>query len=436
MQKHQIGQTGFWYDNEIGQHNHHHYRRPSWHSWQRQAHHLPRWVKLLLTGLIALCAGVGFLRGCGELHDQAVKQSPTDYHKLRGGRSDIVKASTNPVRYATRIATPETTNDVGDTLVPSLDSWAENSNAIDQRYVFLKSLASGKEGQADLYIDKQNGSTVVVKTFNAIARNHLPLTIAHNFANYTTTWPAEIEASLLLGKHDDHSGYVPVVDYFILQTPSGWTWALVTPFIARGTLAALAADEHGSGIGRTADELDAFYRPTFEAMLDQLRDLHVSGYCHDDVKPDNIFVRHPEHWLLGDLGNVRHINHPWHSTRSWMRQNQWRDCRANDLRRSYKSYLWFLRRSSTDVNQFDTDFWLGEKDWSQMYWQSMESWVSLANSQDLALSHRAQFMLQEATADHASLVSGHVWSRKTERELICTGLPRRLWKWYEHFEFN
>lgn len=322
MQKYHIGQSGFWYDIEIGQHNHHHYRRPSWHSWQRQAHHLPRWVKLLLTGLIALCAGVGFLRGCGELHDQAVKQLPTDYHKLRTGRLDVVKASTNPVRYATRIASSGMETDVGDTIRLSLDRWTENSNAIDQRYVFLKSLASGKEGQANLYIDKQDGSTVVVKTFNVIARNHLPVAIAHNFVNYTTTWPAEIEASLLLGKDDGDSGYVPVVDYFILQMPSGWTWALVTPFIARGTLANLAADENDSEPRRTADELDVSYRPTFEAMLHQLHTLHESGYCHDDIKPDNTFVRHPKHWLLGDLGNVRHINHPWHSTRSWIRQNQ------------------------------------------------------------------------------------------------------------------
>lgn len=283
-------------------HRHHHHQRRR--SWQRQAHNLPRWVRYLVAGFVTICAFAGFIRGCNELHDQAIKQLPTDYHKLQNGRPHLSSPS-HPIRFDER--TPPDGKHVG-----------TSRGDIDERYLFVRPLASGQEGKADLYSDQQDGSAVVVKTFNSIARNRLPTSIANDFANYTTTWPAEIEASLLLEK----SGYVPVVDYFILQTPWGWSWALVTPFITWGTLANLATDERHVPIGRTTDQLDAAYRSSFEAMLHQLQGLHDAGYCHDDVKPDNIFIQNPEHWLLGDLGNVRHADHAWHRTRSWLRQNQ------------------------------------------------------------------------------------------------------------------
>lgn len=312
---HSIGHTGFWYDIETCSDYHHQRRR----SWQRQAHNFPRWVRYLVAGCITLCAVTGFLRGCNELHDQAIKRLPTNYHKLQIARPHISSPS-HPIRFSGRTPLSE--------LPAATADWKHSDSGtlranIDDRYLFVKDLASGQEGKADLYIDQQDGGTVVVKTFNSLARNGLPTSICDDFANYTTTWPAEIEASLLLGTHDNNSGYVPVVDYFILQTPSsGWTWALVTPFITGGTLANLAADERDTLNKRTTDQLDATYRPSFEAMLSQLRGLHDAGYCHDDVKPDNIFIKDPEHFLLGDLGNVRHAGHPWHNTRSWIRQNQ------------------------------------------------------------------------------------------------------------------
>lgn len=310
MQKYRIGSTGLWFDIEnIGAQRQ---RRPAW---QRYVQNLPRWARCAITGLLVLCAALGFLRGCRDLNDQAIKQYPTDYSKLQPPVAAFTE-SAHPVRFSSGIARPQ--RFVSGSYKEDLQTFP---NSIDERYAFIKALASGKEGKAALYHDRTDGSTVVVKIFYSISRNRLPTAIVDTFANFTTMWPAEIEASLLLGTRRD-SDFVPVVDYFILQTPSGWFWALVTPFIARGTLAHLAEDERSSSTNRTIDEIDALYRPTFDAMLSQLQDLHSMGYCHDDVKPDNIFVEHPHRWLLGDLGNVRHTDHPWHSTKSWIRQNQ------------------------------------------------------------------------------------------------------------------
>ncbi|PPJ61177.1 hypothetical protein CBER1_10293 [Cercospora berteroae] len=390
MQKYRIGSTGLWFDIEsIGAQRQ---RRPAW---QRYVQSLPRWARCAVTGLLVFCATLGFLRGCRDLHDQAIKQYPTDYSKLQPPVAAFT-GSAHSVRFSGGIARPQ--RFVSGSYNEDLQTFP---NSIDERYAFIKALASGKEGKAALYHDRTDGSTVVVKIFYSISRNRLPPAIVDTFANFTTMWPAEIEASMLLGTRSD-SDFVPVVDYFILQTPSGWFWALVTPFIARVTLAHLAEDERTSTTNRTIDEIDALYRPTFDAMLNQLQGLHSMGYCHDDVKPDNIFVDHPHRWLLGDLGNVRHTDHPWHSTKSWIRQNQWSDCTVNDLRRAYKSYLWFLRH--VGGGDFDRQFWDGKKDWSRMYWRFMERWVSLANGGDKSsLHYRAQAILDETFADHASI---------------------------------
>ncbi|KAM3421280.1 hypothetical protein BST61_g1682 [Cercospora zeina] len=420
MQKYRIGSTGLWFDIEnIGAQRQRQYRP----AWQRYVQSLPRWARCLITGLLVLCATLGFLRGCRDLHDQAIKQYPTDYSKLQAPAASLAK-SAHPVRFSGGISRPQRFSGLSGEDPQAFPS------SIDDRYAFIKALASGQEGEAALYSDRTDGSTVVVKVFYSISRNRLPSAMIDIYGNYTTTWPAEIEANLLLSTRSG-SDVVPVVDYFILQTPLGWFWALVTPFIARGTLVHLANDERNSTKKSTIDGIHAFYRPTFDAMLGQLRDLHSMGYCHDDVKPDNIFIDHQHRWLLGDLGNVRHMHHPWHSTKSWIRQNQWSDCTVNDLRRAHKSYLWFLRHTGGD--DFDRQFWDGKKDWSRVYWRFMERWVSLANSGDRSsLHYRAQAILDETFADHASIVSGQVWSRRSERELLCTSTPRRLWKWSEY----
>ena len=105
---------------------------------------------------------------------------------------------------------------------------------------------------------------------------------------------------------------------------------MVTPFTEAGTIEDLAAATQVNE--RTPQKLDKIFRPVFNALLEALRPLHDAGYCHDDIKPDNDFVAETKHWLLGDIGNVRHFEHPWHTTPRWKRENQWPDCVFNDVR--------------------------------------------------------------------------------------------------------
>ncbi|EME88604.1 uncharacterized protein MYCFIDRAFT_209856 [Pseudocercospora fijiensis CIRAD86] len=122
-------------------------------------------------------------------------------------------------------------------------------------------------------------------------------------------------------------------------------------------------------------------------------------------------------WLLGDLGNLRHVGHQWHTTRSWLRQNQWADCRLNDIRRALKSYLWFLRTASADTSTFDRAFWSRSEGWAERYWD----FVNSASGFSAGPNQKSAF-----GSDHVSLAAD------TARELVCTGVPRRLWSWRDY----
>lgn len=97
--------------------------------------------------------------------------------------------------------------------------------------------------------------------------------------------------------------------------------------------------------------LDLRFRPKFDDMLVSLRLLHIIGLCHDDFKLEDIFAAQPstEHdgmWLLGNLGNVREVSHPYHASEIWTHSNkQLPDCRANGALRATKTYLQFLRHA-------------------------------------------------------------------------------------------
>ncbi|KAK5679688.1 hypothetical protein LTS10_007636 [Elasticomyces elasticus] len=211
----------------------------------------------------------------------------------------------------------------------------DDGQGIDDRYVFIKQLGSG-------------------------------------FVNITTTWPAEIEAGLLLSQTQSvgEATIVPVIDYFTLRhnTSVSWSWAMVTPYTPGGTLVTLASASRQQN--RSPEELDLTFRPAFERLLTDLSMLHAAGYCHDDVKPGNIFVQSPTRWLVGDLGNLRQKSHPWHDTHSWTRRLQWADCELNDARRAVKTYMSFLRAASADVDEFDREFLAGAG-WSRIYWEFM-----------------------------------------------------------------
>lgn len=119
------------------------------------------------------------------------------------------------------------------------------------------------------------------------------------------------------------------------------------------------------------------------------------GLCHDDVKLRNILASPPlaEHrhhgpggapgdtitgmaWYLADFNEARHVAHPYHSSRLWVRINrQLPDCRANDVRRLVKSYLQFLRACLPRelVPRFDEALLAGRQPLSRMYWASIMS---------------------------------------------------------------
>ncbi|KAF2461775.1 kinase-like domain-containing protein, partial [Lineolata rhizophorae] len=193
---------------------------------------------------------------------------------------------------------------------------------IDDRYVFRKELGSGCEGTASIYTDQTTGEEVVVKTFFGTGRNAVPDAVGEVFAWRQSMWPAEIPALLLLsgfggknwtakvhesGSHG--SGYVPILDYFLVTRNErnesvAPQWHLVMPLVQRGTLQSLAGRVRAEN-PQPPHELDLSLRPTLRRLLRTLADLHARGYCHDDVKLDNVFALSRTHWLLGDLGNVR-----------------------------------------------------------------------------------------------------------------------------------
>jgi serine/threonine protein kinase len=232
-------------------------------------------------------------------------------------------------------------------------------------------LGEGWEGRVFVYGDS------VIKTFTpgrSPFRNCAPRSIGGK-------WPTEIAASLLVNhrsmrfaghnENQNHSnnlpetrsgtaldGFVSVKAYF--QAPSlrgtGPEWYLVTELIKGGSLRNLSKRVAQDPQARTYRELDARFRSAFERLVINLSQLHRAGYCHDDIKPENIFTDEVD-WLLGDLGNMRQISHPYHSSRLWLRDNeQLEDCRANDIIRALKSYMQFIRMTASDRPQFDEDF--------------------------------------------------------------------------------
>jgi len=113
---------------------------------------------------------------------------------------------------------------------------------------------------------------------------------------------------------------------------------------------------------------------------------------NDENNKDDEFT----HWLLGDFGNVREIEHPYHSTHIWTRDSlQHRDCRINDVVRLLRTYISFLRiasssSSSTSTStstspsispsasssasakiEFDKVFWTASEPWSKLYWTAI-----------------------------------------------------------------
>lgn len=249
-----------------------------------------------------------------------------------------------------------------------------------------KLLGSGWEGSAFTYKD------MVTKVYNndrSPFRNCVPESVPE------LRWPTEISATLLLGGTTGQTTslvpaeahFLPIIDYFHTSAGVDQTaqWHLVTPFLTSGTLVNLARSARTleAEPDSRARQLDAWFRPSFESLLDALEEMHTThNLCHDDIKLDNIFtLEDPSdssggfntHWLLADLGNARQPDHPYHSSELWLAFNR-RDCRANDVLRLMKTYVSFLRDAMPlkDVPSFDEDFFRGRQAWSRLFWRMVD----------------------------------------------------------------
>ncbi|KAJ8111783.1 hypothetical protein OPT61_g5703 [Boeremia exigua] len=225
-------------------------------------------------------------------------------------------------------------------------------------------LREGWEGRTFVYSDS------VIKTFTP---GRSPF---RNCAQGTGDgrWPTEIPASLYFGgsghnASSSHSGFLPVKAFFMAASSTSQAeWHMVTPLLKGGSLQDLAAEVRKQNTNY--QDIDAKYRPAFMGLLRSLQTLHEAGYCHDDVKPGNVLVADETHWVLGDLGNLRHITHPYHTSLLWRENEQLIDCRANDGIRALKSYVHFVRDVAVDKDGFDTDFFERREPLSRLFWSA------------------------------------------------------------------
>ena len=218
------------------------------------------------------------------------------------------------------------------------------------------------------------------------------------------------------------------MDYFILQRNTDeWNWAMVTPYIEGGTLLTLA--EATKVHERTQRKLDKIFRPAFNSLLEKLSELHKAGYCHDDIKPDNVFIANTTHWILGDLGNVRHYDHPWHTTGRWQRENQWPDCKRNDVRRVLKTFMVFLREAGADKTEFEHSFYARDQAWSRLYWDYMDTPVSAHQLLTLSKSLRSGDDREVKAVPDKPAGNEDCLIRKTDRELTFWSAETKWLDW-------
>jgi hypothetical protein len=309
-------------------------------------------------------------------------------------------------------------------------------------------LGKGWEGKVFAYEDS------VIKTFTpgrSPFRNCAPDTI--------TKWPTEIPASLRFGglsrpvhlsdtgsRRDSNTtfdGFLPVKGYFMASTTPGnpAEWHLVTPLL-KGNLNTLAKQLSTSAKPTTFREVDALYRPAFDGLLRSMVRLHSAGFCHDDIKPANIFVQDELHWVVGDLGNVREVSHPYHTSKMWEDNNQLQDCRANDVVRALQSYLKFVQSSASNSDEFNAAFYEGSEPLIGLFW-----WT-LANAQSMSaeeLRRRSVIDYSEAmyTAEvddmfpkpaqlhtFLGLFSGRLAVKRAVDHALMTRMDERSARWF------
>jgi len=175
------------------------------------------------------------------------------------------------------------------------------------RYLYIKTLGRGYEGEGRVYLDTQQpggGGKVVIKTFFGGTRvNPLP---GHLFGVFNpgveswyrlivrpinwmlagsglwgaavSSWPVEIPATLWFGRGGSgESGLVRALDYFYVKNRLfGKQWQLVMPYYEDGTVDDLAFLVRRLGL--KPDEVDSVYRRDFLRFLESLGRMHEDGY--------------------------------------------------------------------------------------------------------------------------------------------------------------
>lgn len=324
---------------------------------------------------------------------------------------------------------------------------AANRSALMTAKASWGPLGSGCEGST--FVWNQH----VIKTFKpegSPLRNCLPPELAGDSQSIErqtcspgTRWPAEIPASLVMGTIQ---GFLPVGDAFYASASPEQEaqWHLVTPLMEGGTLQTLAKTMARSYTDTELSirTLDVRFRPRFDELLGVLQVLHSRGLCHDDLKLDNVFVAQPstEHdgkWLLGDLGNVREVSHPYHASKIWMHSNrQLPDCRANDALRATKTYLQFLRHavssSRSTRSEFDKALLEAREPWARILWRAHVAGNNLRAENALKWSTGDEKPTNPASLDsltHPSLAGSwalwlflpfHGWQSDRERASAST----------------
>ena len=384
-----------------------------WHSrshspsWRRQYHAIPRFLRLFLIAATTFILFRVFVRIHGDIRDTTLKSLPTDFGPLARATGAVLTPPSRAVRR-------------------------QNTTHIDGRYIYMRELGKGAQGSAALYTDLETGDVVVIKTYQGRGHNPVPDDLAYEMGRVPETWPAEIEAGLLLGDSfvEGRSVYVPVRDYFLIDFKNKQDpWVMVSPYISGGTLENLATSLKSRR--KAPQELDVQFRPVFDALLAGLGPLHEANYCHNDIKQDNVFVAAEDHWLLGDLGGVRDFWHPWYWTQKIQRENQWTDCKLNDFRRALKTYMWFLRNACADPSLFDQAFYAGVEGWSKLYWDFMREPSEMAGKWvESRWNIEAEEGGVEVLGATEILVEGSAClQRKVELELTCTALHYQLQDW-------
>lgn len=355
---------------------HTHVRRHSWPT-LRNTSRKRRWLKITLIAaliVVSLQATRKYLIARSAL---MLKYTPTTFPRIHPEAKAALEAETWRWEEA---AEPSTTP------LPSFERGDFMNHRLDWRR-----LGRGFEGETFRY--SSNVAKVFRKT-NAPFRNCVP------GASPELRWPTEIPASLILGGRANSSGgwtggehapvskdatFLPVTDYFISPGAEGEEahWHFLTPFLPLGGLEKLAKRLRNEDAPRTPSQLDVIFRPSLERLLRSLNEMHTTHeLCHDDIKLDNVFLASPHgggpdapqtndttHWMLGDLGNVRELDHPYHTSLLWLEGGRnLPDCRSTDVLRLLKVYMTFFRESVRDKASFDKELFRGAEPWSALFW--------------------------------------------------------------------